>query len=208
MRTLKGIPCILNLAGSRIELRLCLSEEDALNYSEINDDYDFPFWVRLWPSGIALALHLSQINLAQQTVLELGAGLALPSRIALSKGAECFINEVHGDALAYLQTSLPSQRAHLLEGHFKDLKPDFSKIDYLIASDIVYEKKNWPALFRLFSKAIASSCVILLADPMRKGNELFFEELKKHQMKFEVIESAADGVELCLLQKISLFRIY
>src|SRR3954451_11963721 len=49
------------------------------------DEY-LPYWVELWPSGLALARALHGRALRGARVLELGCGLALPSIVAALAG--------------------------------------------------------------------------------------------------------------------------
>src|SRR5437763_3494181 len=75
------------VAGRRYALRRPRSAEALIDEAEYARDERLPYWAELWPSGRMLANALARELLVGRRVIELGAGLALPSLAALTAGA-------------------------------------------------------------------------------------------------------------------------
>ena len=59
--------------------------EDLIDEAEYEEDERLPYWADLWPSGIVLARHLAGLDLTGVRIIEMGAGLGLPSVVAAPK---------------------------------------------------------------------------------------------------------------------------
>ena len=66
----------------------------------------FPYWSKVWPSAEALALFILQHPeyIAGKMVVELGAGLGLPSLVAAQMAASVLCTDYEPEAVA---TGLP-----------------------------------------------------------------------------------------------------
>ena len=69
------------------------------------EDFDrnerLPYWADLWPSAIALARRLANLDLTGKSVVELGCGLGLPSITALSRGASVLATDHYHETLDF-----------------------------------------------------------------------------------------------------------
>ena len=90
----------LELAGREISFLRPPSADELIDESAFDEDEFLPYWAELWPSGIALARAVAALELAGARVLELGAGLGLPSLAAALGGAEVLATDWADDAVA------------------------------------------------------------------------------------------------------------
>src|SRR5919109_404326 len=73
-----------------------LLDEDAFEHEEF-----LPYWAELWPSGLALAAAVAELDLRDARTVELGCGLAVPSVVAALQGAEALATDWSHDALRF-----------------------------------------------------------------------------------------------------------
>ena len=76
------------LAGRLLTLLRPASADELIDEGAFDDDEFLPYWAELWPSGVALARAVETLDLRGSRVLELGAGLGLPSLAAALCGAD------------------------------------------------------------------------------------------------------------------------
>jgi len=168
----------------------------------------FPYWAKIWPSAIALTKYLqanpSWIN--NKKVLEMGAGIGLPSFSIAEKVNQLTITDHNADAVASMKkniTYLGLSNAIALEldwNHF----PDHLQANTILLSDINYAPEQFDPLFNLIQLLINKGSSILIATPHRiMGNEFIhrLQELIKHE---EILQIASREVE----QPISIFVLY
>ncbi len=148
-----------------------------------------PYWAELWHSAIGLAAFIAdQPELVKgRSVHELGCGLGLPGIVAGSLGAK----EVEfSDLLPEPLEQVISNWKLNLQGTPKVSLLDFSTTpvpegsDLILASDIAYERRLFPAILKRFSE-INSSADILFSEPGRELCKGFFEQLKEAGFKLK-----------------------
>jgi predicted nicotinamide N-methyase len=177
----------LELAGRTLRL-LRPPQADALIDEEAFDEEEFlPYWAELWPSGVALAEVIHGLPLRGARVLEIGAGLGLPSLTAALGGADVLATDWAEDAIELLRTnaerngiSLRAERvrwddpAPLLRG---------APWDVVLGADLLYERRNADQLLELLPQLGGD---LLLAEPGRPFAQEFLERWR--------VEQLADGV--------------
>src|SRR5258706_3379142 len=72
----------IELAGRELTLIRPASADALIDEKAFDDDEFLPYWAELWASGVALARAVGRSDLKGAHVLELGAGLGLPSLAA------------------------------------------------------------------------------------------------------------------------------
>ena len=156
------------------------AEADALlDEEDFERDERLPYWAELWPSAIALARYLSREDLAGKRAIELGCGVGLPTVAALGRGAEVLATDHYKAALDFTLhnawTNLGREpETALLDWH----APDTERVggfDLVFAADVLYERRNAPALANLVPELLAPGGEALFADPRRKDAHLFLE---------------------------------
>lgn len=123
---------------------------------------DAPLWAKLWPSAIALATHLRAARadqLAGARVVELGAGLALPSVVAQDLGTAAVLAlDGDPDAVAAARGNGVPAGLH----HFGEPLPG-GPWDLVLAADVLHREQNVAPLLQTLPAGVP----VLLADPAR-----------------------------------------
>ncbi len=132
---------------------------------------DFPFWAKLWPAALGVCTFLTRYPdfIKNKRVLELAAGLALPSLVAAQQAANVVSSDYATGCLPYIQKSV------LLNG-FDNISVrliDWNKLpadlvfDTVILSDINYDPSVFPQLELLFTQLLQQGVTIILSTPQR-----------------------------------------
>lgn len=149
-----------------------LLDEDAFEREEF-----LPYWAELWPSSLALARTIARRALRGARTLELGCGLGLPSIAAALAGGRVLATDWSAEAVAMTAANAERNGARLrtLVCSWTDPEPllDQAPWDLVLASDLLYERRNADALLDLLPRLAAE---VLLADPGRRPAARFLEE--------------------------------
>lgn len=156
--------------GLALDVLLPLSAEELIDEAEFDRDERLPYWAELWPSARALARHLLERELPAGRVLELGAGVALPSLALHARGADVLATDYYEDALLFARANaernhLPPLAAALLDWREPAEAP--GRFDLILAADVLYERRNADALAVVLLDLLAPVGRVLLADPGR-----------------------------------------
>jgi SAM-dependent methyltransferase len=125
----------------------------------------------LWPSSIALAAAVAGQALDGLRVLELGCGLGIPSVVAALDSARALATDWSPDALLAAENG----RRNGVEVEtalarwddpdaLADLAP-WAPWDLVLASDVLYERRNGDELLELLPRLVETTGEVLLADP-------------------------------------------
>jgi predicted nicotinamide N-methyase len=141
------------------------------------DEY-LPYWVELWPSGLALARAIHGRALRGASVLELGCGLALPSIAAALAGGRVLATDWAAHAVAVASENARRNGVELDADVVSWYAPDDlierGPWDLVLAADVLYEARNIPVLEELLPKLAGDHGEVWLADPGRKAAADFF----------------------------------
>lgn len=140
-----------------------LIDEDAFAVDEF-----LPYWAELWPSGVALARYVGGLELQGRRVVELGAGLGLPSFAAALRGAAVLATDWAEDAVALLAANAARNGVALETAVVRWDEPERllrgAPWDVVLAADVLYEQRNADQLQALLPQLGGE---ILLAEPGR-----------------------------------------
>jgi predicted nicotinamide N-methyase len=152
-----------------------LLDEDAFEHEEF-----LPYWAELWPSGRALAEIVDERGVSGLRVVELGCGLGLPSIVAALGGADVLATDWSPDAIDLLRTNAEANNATLEADVVSWGLPDSllarPPFDLVLASDVLYERRNVDELLELLAKLGGE---VLIADPSRPFTKSFLERAVK-----------------------------
>jgi predicted nicotinamide N-methyase len=156
----------LELAGRTLTLLRPPSADELIDETAFAQEEFLPYWAELWPSGVALASHVGSLDLAGKRVLELGAGLGLPSLAAALRGADVLATDWSEDAVALLRTNAARNRVPLRAEVARWDEPCRfgSGWDVVLAADVLYEQRNADQLLALLPQLGGE---ILVAEPGR-----------------------------------------
>lgn len=148
---------------------------DEIDPSVFALDERLPYWAELWSSSIALAQYcLEEPMLSGSTVLELGCGLGFVGISAAKAGGIVTLTDYEEDALCFarlnaIRNLLPDTLATNLTVKLLDWRSGESpgKFDLVLASDVVYERRNFLPLLDIVGRALAPHGRALVTDPGR-----------------------------------------
>ena len=161
----------------------------------------FPYWAEIWPTSLALARWFVEGRLPGPGgwACELGCGLGLVG-IALAKAGWCVeATDFVEDALILTtyNARLNKVGARHRVGYLDWRNPVGAQKECLVASDVIYEKKNHPYLERVLRELLAPGGFFFLGDPQRKAAAAFVALLQQrgygHQV--ETRQETWKGVE-------------
>jgi predicted nicotinamide N-methyase len=131
----------------------------------------FPYWAKVWPSAIALhnVLKKHPSLIRDKTVLELGAGIGLPSLMIADITKSIIISDYNSEAVELLRKNI----AHLQLQNIQALQLDWNNLpenidsEVVILSDVNYDPTQFETLTKLIEKFIHQGCTIILSTPQR-----------------------------------------
>jgi predicted nicotinamide N-methyase len=175
------------LAGRRVTLLRPPNADELIDEDAFDEDEFLPYWAELWASGVALADVVSALDLRGRRVLELGAGLGLPSLAAALGGAKVLATDWADDAIALLRANAKRNSIRLRVKRVRWDKPEpilrEAPWQLVLGADLLYEERNATQLLELLPQL---GNEILIADPGRPFAKAFLAEWNT--------EAVADGV--------------
>lgn len=141
----------------------------------------FPYWARVWPAALALSTFLQNDPhyIIDKEVLELAAGLGLPSLLAARYASTVCCSDYLPETLDVVRQSIALNGAanistRLLDWHRLpgDLAPEV-----LLLSDINYDPGEFDVLHEVLTGFLKSNTLIILSTPQRLMAKPFIERL-------------------------------
>jgi predicted nicotinamide N-methyase len=178
------------LAGREVSLLRPPSADALIDEDSFDEDEFLPYWAELWPSGLALARTVAELDLGGARVLELGAGLGLPSLAAALAGAEVLATDWAQDAVELLRRNALRNGVGLRAERVRwdEPEPLLAEAPWtlVLGSDLLYEQRNADRLLELLPQLCGDA---LLADPRRPFAPGFLERAAERW----AVETVADG---------------
>jgi predicted nicotinamide N-methyase len=167
---------VVALPGRELAL-LAPRDGDALLSEEAFEHEEFlPYWAELWPSALALARVIARRPLTGRRVIELGCGLGLPAIAAALAGGRVLATDWSPDAVAMTARNAERNGAELTTAVYRwDAPPPSPAWPLVLASDVLYEGRNVPALLELLPRVTDAGGEVWLADPGRAPAARFLE---------------------------------
>jgi len=138
---------------------------------ELEPATPFPYWAKVWPSAIALLKILQKHPnwIKDKNVLELGAGILLPSLMMAGITRSIQISDYNLDAVALLQKNIKHLELENTEALQLDWNalPEAIHTEVLILSDINYDPTQFEALKNIIEKFIHQGSTVILSTPQR-----------------------------------------
>lgn len=193
------------LSGSSFELFAPLQSEIQQAYLQqkaVDENVDFPYWAKVWPSAIGLSMFLQQHPqlLQDKRVLELAAGLGLPSLVAANYAQSVCCSD-------YVQAPLDFVKASADHHQFANIDyqiinwfavPPTIKTEILLLSDINYEPAAFAVLFEMIQAFLAKQTTIILSTPQRLLAKPFIAQLLPFCTSQTDIEVLENGEPVCV----------
>jgi predicted nicotinamide N-methyase len=187
----------VELAGRELTLLRPASADDLIDEEAFDDDEFLPYWAELWASGVALAGAVGDLDLRGARVLELGAGLGLPSLAAALRGADVLATDWAEDAVELLRVNARRNSVELRAERVRWDEPAQllagAPWDRVLGADLLYESRNADQLLDLLPLLGAD---VLLADPGRPFVRGFLERAAARWEIETTVDSAGSRVAL------------
>jgi predicted nicotinamide N-methyase len=182
---------IVDLGELRLRIKRPPNPGDLIDQERFAQDEYMPYWAEMWSAGVALARHVTQLNLAGRRVLEVGAGLGLPSLAAAVGGAHVLATDWAHDALPLLRENA-ERNGTVVATLAADWRrpPEFAARgpwDLVLAADVLYENRNVAPLVELL-RHLGTPAIV--GDPGRPYLEPFRQAIASD---FRVDDSHPDA---------------
>ena len=153
------------------------ADPDALLEAAAEVDVEAPpYWVHLWPSAVALAARLAREDLRGRRVLELGAGLALPSVVAQLRGADVLATDNDDDALRFAAAN-GVRTLHVDIAEPPRALLDAAPFDLVLLADMLYERQLAAKIALLLPRLAEPGGTVLIAYPWDRAADELQERL-------------------------------
>jgi predicted nicotinamide N-methyase len=161
-----------------------------------NSDTVFPFWARIWPSSLALTSFLQKETqwIRSKHVLEIGAGIGLPSFSISREASTLVISDYSTEAVALMEKNiqylgLKNVKAMCLD--WNDFPLDLSA-DTVLLSDTNYDPEQFKALLSLIQQLLEKGSTVVIATPERISAVSFAVLLEPYVTR-SVLETVTTG---------------
>jgi predicted nicotinamide N-methyase len=165
----------------------------------------FPFWAKIWPSSKAMTqfLAIEPQWVKGKKMLEVGAGVGLPSFAIAHLAREVIVTDHAAEAVALINKNI----THLCINNMKSMCldwndfPDTISADTILLSDVNYAPGAFGPLLTLIEKLIGKGAVIIIATPERIMAAPFVEALQPFiQRSFlHLVEEMGYSIEIRML---------
>jgi len=156
-------------------------QESYLKQKQVQAQVPFPHWTKLWPAALAMAdfIHHHRELVQHKNVLELAAGLGLPSFVAASHAKAVCCSDYLSAAVAAMGKSarhlqLSNVTCEVLD--WNHLPTDLTA-DVLLLSDINYDPDQFNRLYEVLQQFLQQGTLVLLTTPQRLMAKPFIEKL-------------------------------
>jgi predicted nicotinamide N-methyase len=166
----------VRVGGVTLRLLRPSAPDELIDEEAFAEDEFLPYWAELWPSGLALARIVEGMALQGLRVLELGAGLGLPSLAAAVVGADVLATDWADDAVSLLRDNAARNGIALRAERVRWDEPERllrdAPWDVVLGADLLYERRNAEQLLELLPRLGGD---ILLSEPGRPFARGFLE---------------------------------
>jgi len=194
----------------RMSLELLIPVPSALkaNYERLLQHgytVPFPYWAQIWPAATALSIFLNNEDhyVFDKHVLELAAGLGLPSLVAAALSAKkVWVSDQSEEAVLVLQKEISHNRFNNMESRRLDWHqlPEDLQPDVLLLSDINYNPAEFDILFNVLTGFLQKGTLIILSTPQRLMAKSFISRLMPWCIQQENLQVEEISVSIYVLK--------
>jgi predicted nicotinamide N-methyase len=143
----------------------------------------FPYWTKIWASSDAMVQFLQEqpIWIQDKIVLEIGAGIGIPSFSIAAQTHKVIISDYAPDAVMLIQKNIE----HLNVTNAQAMYLDWNNVpvdiiaDTILLSDTNYDPSAHNNLILFIEKVIHNNSIIIVATPNRIASNAFIERISK-----------------------------
>jgi predicted nicotinamide N-methyase len=179
--TLKKQVEIVRLNDKEISLWIPDQKDIQLTYREEKNKSMFPFWAKLWPAAFVLAEFIldHQVWVNNKKVMELAAGLGLPSLIASRFATSVLCSDIDKNAVVFIKSNIELNKITNMTSALVDWTQlsDEMEWEVLLMSDVNYHPDNFEVLLKLIYRFLSKGKTIILSTPQRLVGKEFISAL-------------------------------
>ncbi len=171
-----------------------------------NGNTNFPYWAKIWASSRALAifLRIEPKWIKDKSVLEIGAGIGLPTFNIAQQAATIIVSDYEPEAVALLEKNIQYLGLTNVKAMCIDWNqyPEDIHAETVLLSDINYAPDQFEVLLQLIHQLLDNRTTIIIATPRRISATLFAEKLQpfiKHTSLQKVEEDVSRFIEIQIL---------
>ncbi len=158
------------------------------NYIEKYNDADYiPYWAEFWPSGQIMAREIFEnYDFKNEGVLELGSGTGISGLSVPLKNGKIIYSDYDPNAFSFIRINHFLNNNNIPQILRIDLTNNnpIKKYNWLIASDLAYEKRLFVPLIETMKNFLAPNGKILLTEPERSFASPFFKLLEENGFQY------------------------
>jgi predicted nicotinamide N-methyase len=162
-----------------------------------------PFWSQIWPAAIGLSEFLLShpLYIQNKKVLELAAGLGLPSLTAARHATSVISSDYIPEAVDLIQRSAAHNKLNNLSAVTLDLHllPHNMETDVLLLSDINYTPAVFDLQLELINQFLQKGSIVVLSTPQRLMGKEFIAPLLTNCVQQKEIAVMQGGKEVMVL---------
>jgi len=144
---------------------------------------NFPLWAKVWEASWVLADFLAGIPAdPEKRLIEIGCGLGLVGVVAASFGHKVVMTEHNPGAIEFARANADLNHCTGMEIIDLDWNSPslYSRFDYIIGSEVVYNEKDFEPLRHLFERLLKPEGEVILCEGIRRTSLDFFKEMQRH----------------------------
>ena len=173
---------------------------DGMDGDDMGDDERLPYWAEVWPASVLLARHIlrNADRLAGRTCLDVGCGLGLTGMVAADVGARVVAFDYEWPAVSFARRNADLNNAPQALWTVMDWREPAVRagaFEFIWAGDVLYEKRFFSPLIRLFRHALAPGGRIWVGEPVRTVSRPVWDALRGQGFAAEKL--AVEKVALC-----------
>ena len=155
-----------------------------------------PYWAQPWPGAILLAEAIMRGEPGRgRPAIEIGCGVGIASVLAARMGWAVTATDYDEDALAYARLNAERNAVTLAGTEIIDFRVPLPEpaYDLVLASDLLYEKRNCEPVAHWIASALRPEGLAMLSDPYRTAAESFADHARDAglTLRMERVESRA-----------------
>ena len=150
--------------------------------TDANPKTPFPYWSQIWPSATALAQFIEKQPhyIQDKEVLELAAGLGLPSFVASQWAKQIVCTDYLPEIVTVLEKSvihnnLSNVKCEVLD--WNNIHSSFFSAEVVLMSDVNYNPTDFRTLLEVFKNFLSKGATLILSTPQRLMAKSFVEQL-------------------------------
>ncbi|WP_132054571.1 class I SAM-dependent methyltransferase [Pseudocnuella soli] len=156
------------------------------------------YWSRLWPSAIGMCYFLEEHPelVKNKKILELGAGLGLPSLLAANHTLHVVCTDIHPNAIFWAKNAAIKNELDHIDHQVVDwnnIPAHIKNADTVLLSDGNYDPAAFSQLQNVIQDFLHNGVQIVLATPQRLASKSFVAALLSFCRKHETYDVVLDG---------------